>query len=127
MAWCFKDERENSSEWLLENLGPWEAAVPSVWTFEVANTLIVGERRKRLSKLDVTNFLTFLAALPITIDENSTLRALSSILTLARDQNLSVYDAAYLELAIRDGLPLATLDMALKRAAGSLGVSVVPN
>ena len=69
MGWCFEDERDAYSEAILERLGPWEAAVPSLWTFEVANTLLVGERRKRISKPDASNFVAFLAHLPITIDE----------------------------------------------------------
>lgn len=125
MGWCFEDERDAYSEAILERLGPWEAAVPSLWTFEVANTLLVGERRKRISKPDASNFVAFLAHLPITIDEASTWRALSSVLALARVQNLSAYDAAYLELAVREGLPLATRDQALKKAAASLEVLVV--
>jgi predicted nucleic acid-binding protein len=122
MGWCFEDERDAYSEAILERLGPWEAAVPSVWTFEVANTLLAGERRKRISKPDVSNFLAFLGRLPITIDEDSTRRALSSVLVLARERNLSAYDAAYLELAVRERLPLATRDQALIKAAGALGV-----
>ena len=125
MGWCFEDEHDPYSEAILEKLGHWEATVPSVWTFEVANTLLVGERRKRLSKPDASNFLAFLDHLPITIDESSTRRALSSVLALAREQNLSAYDAAYLELAVREGLPLATLDRALMKAAASLEVPVV--
>ena len=125
MGWCFEDEQDPYSEAILERLGPWEAVVPSVWTFEVANTLLVGERRKRISEPDIANFLAFLGRLPITIDDASTQRALSSVLVLAREKNLSAYDAAYLELAVREGLPLATRDQALKNSAASLEVPVV--
>ena len=125
MGWCFEDEQDPYSEAILERLGPWEAVVPSVWTFEVANTLLVGERRKRISEPDIANFLAFLGRLPITIDESSTRRALSSVLALAQELNLSAYDAAYLELAVREGLPLATRDRALKKAAASLEVPLV--
>ncbi|MHB8653929.1 MAG: type II toxin-antitoxin system VapC family toxin [Terriglobia bacterium] len=125
MGWCFEDEGDDSSEAILDVLGPWEAVVPSIWSFEVANTLLVGERRKRISKLDSSNFLSFLAVLPVTIDDSSTGRALGPILALAREYGLSAYDAAYLELAMRESLPLATRDRVLERAAVSLGVSVV--
>lgn len=125
MGWCFEDEQDAYSEVILEGLGPSGAVVPSVWAFEVANTLLVGERRRRLDKLDASKILAFLGSLPITIDEGSTRRALTSILALAREQNLSAYDAAYLELAMQEGLPLATRDLALKKAAASLGVPVV--
>src|SRR5579859_5263995 len=116
MGWCFEDEGDDSSEAILDVLGPWEAAVPSIWSFEIANTLLVGERRNRISKLDSSNFISFLSALPVTVDDASTERALGSILALAREQGLSAYDAAYLELAMREGLPLATRDKALRRA-----------
>src|SRR5579863_396887 len=76
MGWCFEDEGDDSSEAILNVLGPWEAVVPSIWSFEVANTLLVGERRKRISKLESSNFLSFLAVLPVTIDDSSTERAL---------------------------------------------------
>jgi len=125
MGWCFEDEGDDSSEAILDVLGPWEAVVPSIWSFEVANTLLVGERRKRISKLDSSNFLSFLAVLPVTIDDSSTGRALGPILALAREYGLSAYDAAYLELAMRESLPLATRDRVLERTAVSLGVSVV--
>lgn len=125
MGWCFEDEKDDSSEAMLDLLVTWGAAVPSIWSFEVANTLLVGERRKRITKLDSSNFLSFLSALPVTVDDSSTERALGPILALAREQGLSAYDAAYIELAMREGLPLATLDKALKRAALSFGVSVV--
>lgn len=125
MGWCFEEESDDTSEAILDRLLSGGAAVPSIWTFEVANTLVVGERCKRLSKLDMWKFLEFLAALPISIDVDSTSRALGPILALAREQNLSAYDAAYLELAIREGLPLATRDAALERSAALLGVSVV--
>ena len=125
MGWCFEGEKDDSSEAMLDLLGPWEAAIPSIWSFEIANTLLVGERRKRINKLDSSNFLSFLSALPVTLDDASAERALGSILGLAREQGLSAYDAAYLELAMREGLPLATRDKALRRAAVLLGISIV--
>ncbi|HEV2233964.1 MAG TPA: type II toxin-antitoxin system VapC family toxin, partial [Terriglobia bacterium] len=57
MGWCFEDEKDDSSEAMLDLLVTWGAAVPSIWSFEVANTLLVGERRKRITKLDSSNFL----------------------------------------------------------------------
>ena len=125
MGWCFEDEKDDSSEVMLDLLVTWGAAVPSIWSFEVANILLVGERRKRITKLDSSNFLSFLSALPVTVDDSSTERALGPILVLAREQGLSAYDAAYLELAMREGLPLATRDKALRRAAVLLGISIV--
>jgi predicted nucleic acid-binding protein len=89
----------------------------------VANALLVGERRKRCTQADTTAWTGFLQSLPITVDQETTGRAWGDVLNLARSQNLSVYDAAYLELALRLGFPLATLDEKLNAAAAGVGVS----
>jgi predicted nucleic acid-binding protein len=91
--------------------------VPSIWALEVANALLVAERRKRVSQTDSAAAWTSLQKLPIEIDRETGRRAGSDILVLARQQKLSVYDAAYLELAMRKGTPLASLDEPLRAAA----------
>lgn len=96
--------------------------MPDLWHLEVANTLIVGERRKRSTQANTVKWIGFLAALPITVDEATKAHAFGNTLSLAREHNLSAYDAAYLELALRRGLPLATLDDKLKAAAQAVGV-----
>ncbi len=88
----------------------------------MANTLIVGERRKRSTQANTVTWLGFLTSLPIAVDEETKSHAFGNTLSLARDHNLSAYDAAYLELAMRRGLPLATLDDKLKTAAQAVGV-----
>jgi predicted nucleic acid-binding protein len=88
----------------------------------VANTLLVGERRKRSTQADTVAWMNFLAALPITADEETKRYAFSDTVNLGRSHNLSAYDAAYLELALRRGLLLATLDDKLKAAAQAVGV-----
>jgi predicted nucleic acid-binding protein len=98
------------------------AVVPDLWHLEVVNTLLVGERRKRSTQANTVTWLGFLVSLPITVDEETRLRAFGPTLSLARQHNLSAYDAAYLELAIRRGLALATLDDKLKTAAQTVGV-----
>jgi predicted nucleic acid-binding protein len=100
------------------------AFVPLNWPLEVTNTLVVGERRKRSTQAQAARFLENLAALAITIDDETNVHAWSTTLSLARSHNLSAYDAAYLELAIRRGLPLATLDDKLKAAAQAVGVAL---
>ena len=97
--------------------------MPSLWHLEVANSLLIGERRKRSSEADTINWLRFLASLPIVIDEETASRAWSAVLVLARSHNLSAYDASYLELAMRRGLSLATLDEKLKGAAKTIGIA----
>lgn len=98
------------------------AIVPSLWPLEVANALLMGERRKRATEAKMTAFLNLLAALPISVDDDTAGRAWQSSLHLARSHRLSVYDAAYLELSIRERLPLATLDDHLAAAATAAGV-----
>ncbi len=97
--------------------------VPSLWPLEVANALLMGERRKRTTEAKVARFLTLLRSLPVTTDDETGIRAWQESLHLARVHKLSVYDAAYLELAVRRGLPLATLDDPLKAAASAAGVA----
>jgi len=122
IAWCFPDEQDDYSQSVLDALSSERAIVPDLWHLEVANTLLVGERRKRSTQANTVTWLGFLAALPIAIDEETKAHAFGDTLSLAREHNLSAYDAAYLELAMRRGLPLATLDAKLKTAAQAVGV-----
>lgn len=125
MSWCFEDEADDYSDSVLDLLAGAEAVVPSIWPLEVANVLLVAERRKRLKEADSAQFLKLLGELPITIDHESSNRALSDILFLGRQQGLSSYDAAYLELAMREGAALATKDEKLKKASKKCGVQLV--
>ena len=88
----------------------------------MANTLLVGERRKCSTQANTVQWMTFLASLPISVDDHTHFHAFGDITTLGRSHNLSAYDAAYLELAMRRGLPLATVDDKLKAAAKVVGV-----
>jgi predicted nucleic acid-binding protein len=106
-CWAFDDEDHPVAALALERIRTDEARVPSLWWFEVRNTLIVNERRKRLTESDTADFLRGLARLGVTIDRSP---EEAEVLALARRHRLTVYDAAYLELARRDGVPLATLD-----------------
>jgi len=126
MVWGFDDEADPYAESLLDLMPTARAYVPTLWPLEVANVLLVGERRKRITPADTAAFLALLGTFPITVDDETTVRAWSETLSLARAQGLSVYDAAYLELAMRRGLPLATLDDKLKAAAQAVGVSLYP-
>ena len=122
IAWCFADEQDEYSQSVLDDLATKQDFAPYLWPLEVANTLLVGERRKRSSQANTVTWLGFLGSLPITVDEETRLHAFGNTMGLARDHNLSAYDAAYLELAMRRGLPLATLDDTLKAAALAFGV-----
>jgi predicted nucleic acid-binding protein len=122
MAWCFDDEATPYTDSIRDKLSEVRAVVPTLWPIEVANATIVGERRKRLDEARSSRFLSLLSSLPIIVDEETATRAWADTMHLARAYNLSVYDATYLELAIRRGLPLACLDGKLKTAAQAVGV-----
>jgi predicted nucleic acid-binding protein len=124
LAWCFSDEADAYADAIARKLPDSGAVVPGIWHLEVANAMLVGERRERCDQADTAKWTAYLASLAITVDEQSGDRAFSDVLALARAQNLSAYDAAYLELALRLGLPLATLDKRLKAAAASVGIEL---
>jgi predicted nucleic acid-binding protein len=122
MAWFFKDETDAYAEAVEDALVRAEAIVPALWPLEIVNTLVVGERRKRSTEAQAATWLSYLRALPIVVDDETAVQAWGDTLNLARAHQLSAYDAAYLELAIRRGLPLATLDENLGAAAAVVGV-----
>ena len=121
-SWCFEDEADAAGDAVLRRLAASRAAVPGIWALEVANVLLGAERRKRLTAADSARFLGLLESLPIEVDAHTAARAPREVLALARAHGLSSYDAAYLELAARGGLPLATRDRALGAAAAALGL-----
>lgn len=125
MAWCFEDEADTYADSVLSLLTESESIVPCIWPLEVANVLLVAERRKRLTEAASHQFTGLLSELPIIIDYESPDRAMSEILFLGRQQGLSSYDAAYLELAMREGIPLATRDSRLRKVSGKCGVKVI--
>jgi predicted nucleic acid-binding protein len=124
LAWVFEDEAIPYAEVVLEALAEVEALVPAIWSLEVGNGLVVAERRGRLNQAATVQFLALIGLLPITVEIQRTEQILGEILALARDQGISTYDAAYLHLAMRHGLPLATADEALRQAAVRIGVPV---
>jgi len=121
MAWCFEDECDEYADAVLDALAEAGGVVPSVWALEVANVLVVAERRGRLKEADTTQFVELLRSLPIAVEETPPDRALRSVLALAREYRLSSYDAAYLELAMRTGAPLASRDEGLRAACTASG------
>ena len=118
-CWAFQDEDHPDARLAFHQMRSEEAVVPCLWWFEVRNILVVNERRRRIAEPDTAAFLLNLSKLRIRIDRAPDE---SAVLRLARTHRLSVYDAAYLELAQREGLPLATLDADLKQAAADEGV-----
>ncbi len=124
VAWCFPDEQDAYAQTALDALTEREAIVPALWPIEVANALLMGERKNQSTQADTTQWLQFLSDLPIQIDEETSERASGATLALARGHGLSVYDATYLELSLRRRLPLATLDERLRVAAKAVGVDL---
>jgi predicted nucleic acid-binding protein len=117
MSWCFNDETNPFADKVLESLSEATAFVPSIWPLEVINVLLVAERKKRLSEADSIRFLSLLSKLPIMVEQERPERYMTDILALARANHLSSYDASYLSLSMRKGLPIATLDTCLIDAA----------
>ncbi len=126
VAWCFEDESTGFTEGVLDLLSTGtEVLTPAIWPFEVANALLVAERRKRITVAQVTALLQRMAGLRISVDPIQSGTAFNQILSVARQNDLTEYDAAYVELALREALPLATLDAKLRRAATRVGITLV--
>ncbi|MHB8973416.1 MAG: type II toxin-antitoxin system VapC family toxin [Pirellulaceae bacterium] len=125
MAWCFADEGTQGTAEIQDRLVAEAAIVPGHWFLEVANVLALAEKRQRISAADVVQFVKLLAAFDIQVDNEFSARAFDHILPLSRGHGLTTYDAAYLDLAIRRQLPLASLDDDLCRVAAHLDVAVL--
>ncbi len=125
LSWCFDDEASAATDALLDRTRDQGALVPGLWFLELGNALLQAERRGRILAPDVAVRLELISALPIMVDQNSVGRAWSEILRLARAERLTSYDATYLELSLRRGLPLATRDRDLGDAARRRGVPVL--
>jgi predicted nucleic acid-binding protein len=121
-CWCFRDEEDRRATIALDLLAIEGAIAPIQWWFEVHNVVLQGERRRRLSEADAMLFLDRLDRSQIQL---AALPDADALLSLARKHHLSFYDAAYLELARRESVPLATLDKRLSEAARAEGVRLV--
>jgi predicted nucleic acid-binding protein len=123
LCWLFEDQATAYTDSVLDRLGGGDGAVaPAIWPFEVANVLAVAERRRVVKPAQAATFLEELGQLSIDVDRTGIERVFGAVLETARRYRLSAYDAGYLELAMRETLPLATLDAALRNAARAAGV-----
>ena len=122
MSWCLEDEADPRTDEVLDRLAGDEAHTPALWTYEVANVLLIAERRGRLTESQVICFIGLLEQLPILVD---TAISMNTLLASAKTHQLTAYDAAYLVLAERLGVPLATLDADLAAAAIASGVPLL--
>jgi predicted nucleic acid-binding protein len=124
LAWCFPDETSEYADSVLVALEGCTILVPAIWSLELANAVLVGERKKRLNHPGIKSFTTLLESLSIAQDAQPISDNIRSVLPLARAHGLSAYDAAYLELSIRHNAPLATLDGNLRKAAKASGIKL---
>jgi predicted nucleic acid-binding protein len=126
LTWCFPDENSAVAQRVAQMFKKGDSAVaPSFWPHEVLNALLVGEKRKRISGRLVQTFLADLAALPIVLHPSPAELVFEQVQILCREHGLTAYDAAYLDLAKTNGLPLATLDEDLIRACAKTGVALI--
>jgi len=124
MAWLFEDEATRTTEAILDRLKDEEALVPTLWTYEVGNVLLMAERRKRITEAQGRRFTQLLESLPIHVSDSHLKSLWNNAVVVAREHGLSVYDGTYLDLAMREGIPLATRDRALRKAAKKLGIEI---
>jgi len=127
LAWCFETETDHFTDAVLDSLAERTAVVPAVWPLEIGNAMVVAERRGYLDQASSVRFLNLLRQLSIEVEQESPQRMFGEILLLAREQQLSTYDASYLDLAMRSGLPLASRDQVLIQAASRCGVKEYSN
>ena len=125
MTWCFKDEINQYADAILDSLEISTGFVPSIWPLEVCNVLLVAERKRRIGEADSVRFITLLTELPIIVEQEPPERMIKEIFALAREHKLSSYDASYLDLAMRKGLSIATLDKNLIAAAKRSNVPIL--
>ena len=126
LAWLLPDEGNESADRLADRLEHEAVYVPSIWSLEVGNALLVARRRGRIRESELTRLVQALAALPVEVDPNPGAAGFGGVMDLARQLGLTTYDGAYLELAKRRSVPLATLDEPLRRACAVSRIAVLP-
>ena len=124
LSWYFEDERTSLADAILDRVATWGAVVPTLWRLEIANGFQMAIRRKRIAPAYRDEALSQLMTLPISTDQETDVFAWTRTLSLSDRYKLTAYDAAYLELAQRRRLPLASLDRQLQSAAKAAGIGV---
>lgn len=119
LAWCMGDEKEPFADAAMQLVAEEGGVAPHIWWYEVRNALLMNERRSRISAQQVADTLAASLALRVSIDDS---HDNAQIMSLARRFDLTIYDAAYLEVALRHSLPLATLDRRMRQAARAIGI-----
>ena len=126
LCWYFPKQKTVYTEAVFDRLARGdEALVPALWPLEMVNSLVVAARRKAITLLQLDSFIADLKDLPVSVDLGGVGRSYSSIVRLCRQHQLSSYDAAYLDLALVEGVSIATLDKNLQAAASNAGVELL--
>ena len=126
LAWLLPDEGTAATDALADRLEHEPAVVPAVWPLEIGNALLISHRRGRLTEKEVDRLLGLVGELPVEIETAGLDERISALIAFARKFQLTAYDAAYLEIAKRRALPLATLDARLREACGKSGIEALP-
>ena len=123
MSWCFNEETIKASSKILNSITKKGIIVPSLWVYEVTNTLTVSVRRKKLTVADAHDLINNIQLLPIEFDK-PTIENMSNIFNIANEHKLSAYDAAYIELALRTNTQIASFDKEVIKVSGKLGIKI---
>ena len=126
LAWLFEEEQTAKALDVLRRIEKDTLLVPPLWWSELENGILMGERRGRKTLAESSAFLKLVRALPIRTDDTPRHRVSDDILDIGRRFNLTSYDATYVELAVREGVPLATFDAAVRKCASNVGVKILP-
>jgi predicted nucleic acid-binding protein len=124
LAWCFPDEASEYAESVLFAVENQTVIVPAIWAVEITNALLVGERRKRIRQPEIRRFVDLVKDLNVVEERQAFTDTVGKVLPLGREYDLSAYDAAYLDVAVRHEIPLATLDGPLQKACIAAGINV---
>lgn len=127
MRWLLESEKKSDQKYaesVLKSMIDVDSLVPNLWHLEAANVLLGAEKRSEVDAGEIERFISQLENLPIYVDPLTSHQSFSRIMALSRIYKLSSYDAAYLELAVREGLPLATLDKDLRKAGIKANVEI---
>ncbi len=124
IAWCQRDNPDHYADDVLNSLSDATAVAPAIWPLEVVNVLLAAERRQRVTRFQSRQFLNTLQMLPIQVEDHGDASPMESLLDVASRHGLTAYDAAYLDVALRRGIPLATLDAALRKACATAGIAL---
>lgn len=126
VAWLLQEDDIRIAPDIYESLPELDIIVPPHWPVEVANALLTSVRRRRLVIEDIETILESLSIFRISFDETLTIDQMSVLTLFAASQNLTVYDASYVHLALEENVALATLDTAMRVAAQSLNIPLIP-